>query len=208
MELLTHSEISVHIKLRGHFKPLTHSHHPNGTDQTLTLLLLIAFLVLFVSLQGSADGQRKARELDDGQIEFAPNRRAVWAWGLLVPYLIYAIVSQVKYSHGRPLHLMTAAALGVIALMIIFTFPETIIVTADGLKQISWLWKNKRIRWSEIVEINTGEKSRTVTIAGADGTKIVHSRQLPDRPALLMTLKEHCGENLPPDFPRELGAGF
>ena len=170
---------------------------------------MITFLILLATLQGNADGQRKARELDDGQMEFAPNRRAVWAWSLLVPYLImYAIVSQVKYSHGRPLHLMTAAALGVVALMILFTFPGTIIVTADGLKQISWLWKNKQVRWAEIVEINTGEKSRTVTITGADGTKIVHSRQLPDRPGLFMTLKEHCGENLPPDFPREPGGGL
>jgi hypothetical protein len=98
---------------------------------------------------------------------------------------------------------MVAASLGILAVMILFPFPETIIVTTDGLKQISWLWKNRQIRWVEIVEINTGEKSRTVAIKGADGTKIVHSRQLPDRPGLLLTLKDHCGENLPPDFPRE-----
>ena len=49
----------------------------------------------------------------------------------------------------------------------------------------------------------TGEKSRTVTITGADGIKIVHSRQLPDRPRLLWELKQHCGEQLPADFPRE-----
>lgn len=82
-------------------------------------------------------------------------------------------------------------------------FPGTIVITADGLEQVHWLWKNKLIQWSEIEEINTGEKSRAVTITATNGTKIVHSRQLPDRPRLLFELKQHCGENLPPDFPRE-----
>jgi hypothetical protein len=40
----------------------------------------------------------------------------------------------------------------------------------------------KQIGWADILETNSGEKSRTVTITGADGTNIVHSRQLPDRP--------------------------
>jgi hypothetical protein len=91
--------------------------------------------------------------------------------------------------------------------MIAFTFPDTIIVKADGLEQIAWLRRRRQIRWADIVEINTGEKGRTVSIIGADGTKIVHSRQLPDRPRLLMELKKHCGENLPSDFPREPGVG-
>jgi hypothetical protein len=106
------------------------------------------------------------------------------------------------------LDLIIAAILGILAMMFIFTFPETIVVTDNGLEQISWLWKKKQIRWADIVEINTGEKSRTVTITGADGTKIVHSRQLPDRSRLLMELRVHCGENLPSDFPREPITGF
>jgi hypothetical protein len=81
-------------------------------------------------------------------------------------------------------------------------------VTANGLKQIFWLWKNKQIHWADIVEINTGEKIGTVTITGANGTKIVHSRQLPDRLTFLRALKDHCGEKLPPDFPREPGTTF
>jgi hypothetical protein len=57
--------------------------------------------------------------------------------------------------------------------------------------------------WKNIVEINTGEKSRTVAITSSDGTEIVHSDLLVDRPRMLLELKQHCGENLPPDFPRE-----
>jgi hypothetical protein len=126
----------------------------------------------------------------------------------MVAYSVYVTITQLTYSHGRPLQLMIAVGLGVIAIMIAFTFPETIIVTADGLVQISWLWKTKLIHWADIVEINTGDKSRTVTITGADGTKIVHSRQLPDRPSFLRALKDHCGEKLPPGFPREPGTTF
>ena len=98
---------------------------------------------------------------------------------------------------------MGATALGMLALVVAFSFPHTIIVMADGLQQITWLRRKKQIHWGDIVEINTGERSRAVTITGADGTRVVHTHQLPDRPRLLMELKVHCGENLPPDFPRE-----
>ncbi len=146
--------------------------------------------------------------LHGGRIEFAPNRRANWGWALLSVYLVYAFVGELKGGHRRPFDLIYAAAIGIIAVMVIFTFPGTIIATPDGLEQISWLWRNKQIRWAEIAEINTGEKRRTVTVTGADGTKIVHHRHLADRPGLLMTLKEHGGENLPSDFPREPTTGF
>jgi hypothetical protein len=169
---------------------------------------LIVTAAVLISIAGSADRQRKALVLRGGRIEFSPNRCAFWAWPLLVLYLVYATISQLKRSHGRPLDLIVAACLGILTMMFIFTFPETIVVTDNGLEQISWLWKNKQIRWADIVEINTGEKRRTVTITGADGTKIVHSRQLPDRPRLLMELKNRCGEKLPPDFPREPSASF
>jgi hypothetical protein len=42
-----------------------------------------------------------------------------------------------------------------------------------------------------------------VTVTGKDGTKIIHSPMLADRPRFLLELKRHCGEELPPDFPRE-----
>ena len=98
---------------------------------------------------------------------------------------------------------MTAIAFASVAIGLITLFPGTIVIDSEGLQQTSWAWKNKRIRWTDIVEINTGEKSRTVTISGADGTKIVHSRRLPDRPRLLWEIKQRCGEQLPADFPRE-----
>ena len=155
---------------------------------------------------GGANKQRKAEVLQDGRVEFTPNRRAFWAWPILVAYLIYATSSQVMRLQKSPLNWMAAAPIGFITVMIAalaVSFPSTIIASNIGLEQVSWLWKNKRIRWKDIVEINTGEKSRMVTITGADGTKIVHGRELPDRPRLLVEIRHYCGENLPSDFPRE-----
>ncbi len=163
----------------------------------------IVAIAVFWSFSGSADRQRKAKSLLDGGIEFTPNRRSYWAWALVVAYLIYAIVRRLMHINAGWLNLDIAITFAGLAVMIAFPFPSAIHITDGGLEQISWLWKNKRIRWGDIVEINTGEKSRTVTIAAADGTKIIHSRQLPDRARLLMEIKHYCGESLPADFPRE-----
>ncbi|HEX6497111.1 MAG TPA: hypothetical protein VF018_16590 [Acidobacteriaceae bacterium] len=81
---------------------------------------------------------------------------------MLALYVIYATIIEFKASQGRPLDLTVATALGMLALVVAFSLPDTIIVSADGLQQISWLSKIKRIRWTEIAQINTWEKSRTV----------------------------------------------
>jgi hypothetical protein len=167
----------------------------------LSVSVLTALVVL--SVWGRADKQRWAEVLQDGGVEFTPNRRAFFAWPALVVYSIYATISRMMHIQGSPLNLIIAVLFGVLTVMIAVSFPAKIIVASDGLKQVSWPWKNKRIRWEDIVEINTGGKSRTVTITGSDGTQIVHSRVLPDRPRLLIELKQHCSENLPSDFPRE-----
>jgi hypothetical protein len=103
------------------------------------------------------------------------------------------------------MNIMMAIVFGMLLLMIVFTFPDTITATENGLDQISWLWKHRRIRWSDIVEIRVG--GGMVTISGADGTKIVHTRQLPDRERFMAEIRRHCGENLPSGFPNETSGG-
>jgi hypothetical protein len=158
---------------------------------------------LFFSFWGGANKHKKAEVLQDGRIEFSPNRLAFWTWPLLMAYLTYATLSEVLHVPRSPLGLITATLVVTMTIAIAVSFPATIILASSGLEQVSWLWKNKRIRWGEIVEINTGDKSRTVTITGADGTKIVHNQQLADRPRLLFELRQHCGDSLPSDFPQE-----
>ena len=144
-----------------------------------------------------------ATELSDGRIEFAPHRLVSAAWILLVLYSVDIAFDFLKHSHGKPFNLAAAACTVFFTAGILFSMPEAVVISRDELQQTYWFRKSKRIRWDEIVEINTGKKDQAVTITGADGTKIVHSRQLADRPRLLKELKQHCGENLPPDFPRE-----
>ncbi len=167
---------------------------------------LLAFAlptVVVLAVWGRADKQRKAILLQDGNVEFTPNRRSFVAWPILIAYMIYATLSQGMHIQGSPLKLMVVVLVGILTVMLAGSFPGKIIVASDGLQQVCWLWKNKRIRWADIVEINTGGKDRTVTIASSDGTKIVHSHTLPDRARLLIELRQHCGENLPSDFLQE-----
>lgn len=105
------------------------------------------------------------------------------------------------HLHGGLLNIMVVVVLGLLLFMIAFSFPDTVTVTGSGLEQGAWLWKHKRIRWAEIVEINAG--GGMLTITGADGTKIVHTRQFARQARLMTEIKLHCGENLPPDFPGE-----
>lgn len=125
------------------------------------------------SAWGGAGKDRKADVFQDGRVEFTPNRCAFWAWPLLVIYLAYATFNQFTHAQKSPLSLMSAMVVAFFTVMIAISFPSKIVAASDGLEQVRWLWKNKRIRWNEIVEINTGEKSRIVTVMGADGTKIV-----------------------------------
>jgi hypothetical protein len=93
-----------------------------------------------------------------GELHSVRNRRAFWAWPVLVVYLAYATLSQLKYSHGRPLGLMIAVCLGILLAMVLFPFPGNDSRNRRRPGADSWSWKNKQIRWADIVEINTGEK--------------------------------------------------
>ncbi|MGC1782395.1 MAG: PH domain-containing protein [Acidobacteriaceae bacterium] len=164
------------------------------------LFLGVAFAIII-----GVRNRSSATELSDGRIEFAPHRLVSAAWILLVLYSVDIAFDFLKNSHGKPFNLEAAACTVFFTVGILFSMPEALVISRDGLQQTYWFRKSKRIRWEEIVEINTGKKDRTVKITGADGTQIAHSRQLADRARLLKELKQHCGENLPPDFPREPG---
>ncbi len=165
-------------------------------------LLLIAILAAFAVLIGARNRQ-SARALTDGRIEFAVSRTFLGAWVVIAIAAVYLTIDLFKRSSGNVFTLVEAACVGLIAAGFLFEFPGTLLISSEGLQQVRWPWRNKRIRWQDIVEINTGKKDPTVTVTGADGTKIAHAGQLPDRPRFLLELKQHCGENLPADFPRE-----
>ncbi|MHB1673972.1 MAG: PH domain-containing protein [Acidobacteriaceae bacterium] len=175
----------------------------NALSWVAPKLLWIAPLLAFLVLIAGVGKPKSAGDLADGKIEFAPSRIELAAWVVIFICLMIETIDLFRHSQGQILNLLSAACPGLLVLVVISYVPGTIVITADGLQQIYWFSRNKRIRWEEIVEINTGKKNRDVTITGANRTKIIHSNQLPDRARLLLELKRHCGENLPPDFPRE-----
>jgi len=164
--------------------------------------LILGALVTWCLLANTPKS-RKAKVSASGRVEFAPNRRATAAWLILAAFFVYLVPIQFRHVREHPFSIVTAVAFASVAIALLTSFPGAILIDSEGLQQTFWAWKIKRIRWADIVEINTGEKSGTVTITGADGIKIVHSRQLPDRPRLLWELKQHCAEQLPADFPGE-----
>lgn len=182
---------------------LSVAHEKQLIDFTRLMVELIAGALVAVCFLTGASKNSKANVSTNGRIEFAPRKRATAAWLIMAAFSVYLVPIQFRNMSGKLLSTVTAVGFASTVIMLLTSFPGTILIDSEGLQQIFWAWKNKRIRWTEIAEINTGEKSQTVTITGLNGTKIVHSRQLPDRQRFLCELKLHCGEQLPADFPRE-----
>jgi hypothetical protein len=177
----------------------------------LGLARLFFDILLIWMLFGRAGKRGSARVLSDGRVAFAPDRIGLGAWPLTIVYLVWLAARDLILSHGKPWDFLAPIVLASCALSFLFLFPGTVVVNAEGLEQIYWFRRRKHIRWEEIDEIETDKQStlfRMITITGVDGTRIVHSWLLADRPRLLLEIKQHCGEDLPPDFPREPIAGL
>jgi hypothetical protein len=144
-----------------------------------------------------------AKVLSDGRVGFPPDRFAYRELPLVVVSTAFATMEALHHRIHSTDQLFFSAAIGFAVLAQLFSFPGTIVVTREGLEQIYWLRPEKRIRRCEIAEIKTSKSRGAVVITSGDGTKIVHSFHLVDRRLLLQELKEHCGSELPPDFPRE-----
>jgi hypothetical protein len=87
------------------------------------LSVCVLTAVVLISVWGRADRQRNAGVLQDGSVEFTPNRRSFFAWPILVVYLIYATISGVMHIQGSPLNLMSAVIIGILTGMIAVSFP-------------------------------------------------------------------------------------
>ena len=165
----------------------------------------IFFWILLFWMFWGRDGKRgSARALSGDRIEFAPDRISFGGWLLLVVSLVFSIAHRLMNFHEKQWDLLTVTLLGLYVIVFLVSFPASIIVSGEGLEQVYWFRPRKCIRWNEIVEIESGPKDRLVTITGANGTKIVHTRFLADRARLLVEIRRHCGEELPPEFPGEV----
>ena len=168
----------------------------------------IVFGLVVIKIVGN---RRPARVLDNGQIEFAPHWFTIWAWFLFIGCMARSVPilskqclnSPVMQQWNIPWNFVFLMFVGLSTVMIFSDLPASIIVSEEGLEQLYWLRRRKRIRWNDIVKIENSQKDRSITIKGADGTKIVHTGFLADRMGLLLELKQYCCEKLPLDLSRE-----
>jgi hypothetical protein len=94
--------------------------------------------------------------------------------------------------------LIWVAAIGGVSML-----PGVLVASSEALEEVNWVWRNKKIRWTEIQEINTEKRGSAVTVIGSGNRKIVFANIYPDRPRFLLEIEKHCGENLPSNFPNE-----
>lgn len=164
-------------------------------------VILFFWIALSVVLTSAFYNPRPVRVQAAGKVEFRPTWLGLLAWMYVAARMCFIAVGYLRHGLGEPLTFATGALLGSGAVGSIFLLPGTVLVTDGGLEEVFWLWRNTKIRWDEIVEINIEKNGSAVTVIGADKTKIIHSRRLPDRPRFLLEIKRHCGENLPAGFP-------
>jgi hypothetical protein len=104
---------------------------------------------------------------------------------------------------NRPFEFTTGALLSIGVVGLVSSVPGTIVATRDALEEVHWFWRNKKIRWAEIEEIDTEKRGSTVTVIGSGRRKIVFTNSHPDRPRFLLEIKRHCGNDLPPNYPNQ-----
>ncbi len=157
---------------------------------------IVLVFVLSRIIVDSADKSRQAREIGNGQIEFAPNKRSFVAAVLFVAYLVYMSGSLLFTTIATLEGQIGSAYWLLIALIWRAAFPASIVVSDEGIRQVYWLRK-KHIAWKDVSQIAIDEKRNRVTITGNGRVKILFTRQLPDKARLMAELGKHCGEKLP-----------
>jgi hypothetical protein len=158
---------------------------------------LVVLSVLAKLIVSAADEDRQANETGSGQLEFTPNRRSYWGVYLFLACLAYGVVANVVVGIRSSADLAAPALCIAFAILLLSAFPGTILVDKNGIEQVYWLRGRKRIAWNEIAKVTTDEKRGEVKIKGVNGTKIVFSRQLPDRARLQQELERHSSEKAP-----------
>lgn len=171
--------------------------HALAGDLLFTLTFVLASLAfpLFFGIVGT----RGSARFRNGRTEFPAGRASLAGGFVIIGFLVESAVRHLIRSHSSFADCFIQGLLLICAITVLSTMPGTILVTGEGLEQTYWLRKRIRLAWDEIVEVNLDKQ--TVTIRGGDGTRIVHTSQQVDRERLLVELKHHCGDELPPDFP-------
>jgi hypothetical protein len=147
-------------------------------------------------------GRTGVKQLPGGRLQFGSSWLPTFIVGIpaiLLPIGVAELWRQSSYGFAT----FYAALLLAVAVSAVLGVPQTILIGSEGVQQHYWLRNDKFICWNEIVGIDSS-RTTGITIHAADGTRIRQNMVLYSDPAqLLRALKQHCGHDLPTDFPHE-----
>ncbi len=163
----------------------------------MTIVLLVWFLARVIV--SPADAGRPARQID-GEVEFAPNKSSIVATPVFVGFLVYLGVTMFMSHLPSFVGIFGAGFWLLLAALILMTFPATLFANEEGLKQRFWLGKTRLVAWKDVSHVVYDENKHRLTIKGKGRTKVVHTRQLPDRSRLIEELEKHCEDKVPTEL--------
>ena len=168
---------------------------------TISLLFWMAFALILTGVLKKNRGSARVRS--DGGVWFAPRWWFAYSWLFIMIRIATIGFSYLRAGLNQPLQFTTGVLIGIAVLGFVSTIPGTIVVKSEALEEVYWFWRNKKIQWTEIEEIDTEKRGSTVTVIGSGRRRIVFTNVYPDRPRFLHEIKRHCGNELPPDFPNQ-----
>ncbi len=144
----------------------------------LEIARLIFDIALIWMFFGRLGKRGSARDHGDGRVEFAPDWLGLWAYPVTFVYLTWLTSRALRHEYHHLFDRLNPLLFASVALMLLFSFPGTVIAGAEGLEKVYWFRKNRRIPWQEIEEIEADKNNSLfafVTVKGSAGTEIVHS---------------------------------
>src|SRR5579863_583467 len=143
-------------------------HGMHWTDRALfwafAVLMLLAILRVF-----RPTGHAKERR--DGSLYFGLSWVGLCSYGFFVA-ATPLVARGIHWSIDRlPPDSLAWIFVGIVVSAVFFDSPNTILVNSESVQQVRWLLPNKRIRWTEIVEINAEKRDGSVAIKDGKGTK-------------------------------------
>ena len=171
------------------------------THWAIHALFWIAFVLVLVGLFKRNRGSAKLSS--SGKVQFAPRWWFVCAWIYILVRFGFIGSDYLRTGFKEPLQFSTGALISLATIGGLFSLPGILVVTNDALEEHNWVWRKRKIKWTEIEEIRTEKKGNAVTVIGPGRIRTVYTNVYPDRARFLMEIKKHCGDNLPPDFPEK-----
>lgn len=168
---------------------------------TLSLLFWIAFALLLTGFLKENRGSARLRP--NGEVHFLPRWWFVCSWLFITVRMGFIGSKYLRSGLNERLQLLVGVLVCISVAMALSAIPGTIVAKSETLEEVRWFWRNKKIRWTEIEEIDTEKRISAVTVIGSRHRKIVFTNVYPDRVRFLLEIKRHCGNDLPPNFPNE-----